>query len=97
LIPERYIMAIAKRPLRDTRDTKAEPGTRRHLAEREAKSFIEGREKPLAQGKPRKVLITHRLDRQLLSRIDAAARRRGISRAAWINFYLSRCVEEEAS
>jgi hypothetical protein len=39
-------MAIAKKPLRDTSDTRTEPGTRRHLAERAAESFIEGRDKP---------------------------------------------------
>jgi hypothetical protein len=81
-------MAIVKRPLKHTSDTRAE---------RAAESFIEGTGKLRAQDKPRKVLITHRLDRELLGRIDAAARRRGISRAAWINFYLSKCTEEEAS
>jgi hypothetical protein len=81
-------MAIAKKPLKDTRDTKSEQA---------AESFIEGKGNPNTQDKPRKVLITHRVDRELLGRIDAAARRRGISRAAWINFYLSKCAEEEAS
>jgi predicted HicB family RNase H-like nuclease len=81
-------MAIAKRPLKDTRDTKAD---------KEAKSFIEGKGKTPPRDKPRKVLITHRVDAELLNRIDAAARRRGISRAAWINFYLSKCAEEETS
>jgi hypothetical protein len=81
-------MAIEKRPLRDTRDTKAE---------REAKSFIEGTGKGPIGDRVRKVLITHRLSPDLLNRIDAAARRRGISRAAWINFYLSKCAEEETS
>jgi predicted HicB family RNase H-like nuclease len=90
-------MAIAKRPLKPTSDTQAETGTRRHLAERAAESFIEGRERQSSQDRPRKVLITHRIDKELLARIDAAARRRGISRAAWINFYLSKCAEEETS
>jgi hypothetical protein len=84
-------MAIAKKPLKPTSDTSTD---------RAAESFIEGRGKrgkPGTQAKPRKVLITHRLSPELLARIDAAARRRGISRAAWINFYLSQCAEEEAS
>jgi hypothetical protein len=61
-------MAIAKRPLRDTRDTKTD---------RAAESFIEGRDKRPTQDKPRKVLITHRVDRELLGRIDQLARRGG--------------------
>ena len=80
-------MAIAKKPLKHTSDTRAD---------RVAESFIEGVGRPRSQDRPRKVLISHRLDRELLGRIDAAARRRGISRAAWINFYLSKAAEEEA-
>jgi hypothetical protein len=75
LILKSNTMAIEKRPLRDTRDTKAE---------REAKNFIEGPGKSPARDKPRKVLITHRVDAELLARIDQLARRRGIGRPGLI-------------
>jgi len=32
----------------------------------------------------------------LLARVDRAARRRGISRAAWIQYTLSKALDEEA-
>ena len=56
-------MAIAKRPLKHTSDTRADQA---------AESFIEGTGKPRSQDRPRKVLITHRVDRDLLGRIDCA-------------------------
>jgi len=40
-------------------------------------------------------MTTMRFDPGLLQRIDASARKRGISRAAWINYTLSRAIEDE--
>ena len=43
------------------------------------------------------VATTLRIDAELLARIDAAARRRGISRSAWIKYTLSRALDEEGA
>lgn len=37
-----------------------------------------------------------RFDPQLLMAVDAAAKRRGISRSAWIQYTLSQALEEQA-
>jgi predicted HicB family RNase H-like nuclease len=36
-----------------------------------------------------------RFDAKLLARVDAAAERRGISRSAWIQYTLSRALDDE--
>jgi predicted HicB family RNase H-like nuclease len=36
-----------------------------------------------------------RFDAELLARIDSAAKRRGISRSAWIHYTLSRALDED--
>ena len=43
----------------------------------------------------RKIPILVRFDPQLLKRVDKAAGRRGISRSAWIQFMVSRALEQE--
>ena len=82
-------MAIAKKPHRRTNDNAQ--------AEDAASRFIEGADKTEAvpQAKAKKVMTTLRFDPKLLERIDAAAARRGISRAAWINYMLSQALEDE--
>ncbi len=42
----------------------------------------------------RKVPIMMRFDRDVLTRVDAAAKRRGISRSAWIQFTVSRALDQ---
>jgi len=39
-------------------------------------------------------LVSERFDRDLLQRIDAAAKHRGISRSSWIQFTLSRALDQ---
>jgi predicted HicB family RNase H-like nuclease len=76
-------MAIAKKPNRKLTDR----------SEKEASRFIEG-----AGKEPKRALrqpTTLRFDPDLLKRIDKAARRRGISRSAWIQYTLSRALDEE--
>jgi len=46
-----------------------------------------------AGGRRRPAMI--RFDRALLDRIDQAARRRGISRSAWVQYTVSRALDEE--
>jgi uncharacterized protein (DUF4415 family) len=82
-------MAIAKKPSRSTTNTQpADP-------EKAAEAFIAG-----AGGAPspeqadtRKAPVMIRFDRDLLERVDAAAKRRGISRSAWVQYTLSRALD----
>ena len=60
--------------------------------ERAAEQFIAAASEPSAES--HKVTTTLRFDAELLARIDAAAKRRGVSRSAWILYNLSRALEE---
>jgi predicted HicB family RNase H-like nuclease len=77
-------MAIAKKPERQPKATDQDRAARR---------FIAGSATPKAHKTP----TTLRFDPGLLERIDAAARRRGISRSAWIQYTLSRALDEEVA
>ena len=46
---------------------------------------------------PRKTPIMLRFDAGLLRRVDTAARRRGISRSAWIAFKVSEALDAEGT
>ena len=82
-------MAIAKRPKRDQTETDDA------VAER----FISGvgKQPPVAGEEPtgRRVPTMIRFDRELLAKVDAEARRRGISRSAWVQYTLSHVLEQE--
>ena len=69
-----------------------------------ADAFIAGAAKPAAApiaaaeaagegSEPRKSPVMLRFDRALLAKVDAAAKRRGISRSAWIQFTVSRALD----
>ncbi|WP_367890761.1 hypothetical protein [Sphingomonas morindae] len=87
-------MAIARKP-----NSKPKPP----IDEAAADAFIAGAAKPetaplaadeAGQGaEPRKSPVMLRFDRALLAKVDAAARRRGISRSAWIQFTVSRALD----
>ncbi|MBB6193790.1 hypothetical protein FHS51_004048 [Sphingobium wenxiniae] len=87
-------MAIARKP-----NSKPKPP----MDEAAADAFIAGAAKPEAapiaadeagQGaEPRKSPVMLRFDRALLAKVDAAAKRRGISRSAWIQFTVSRALD----
>ena len=78
-------MAIAKKPLRQHDAPRQETAAQR---------FIAGAQHE--PEKPRhKIPTTLRFDPDLLARIDAAAKRRGVSRSAWIQYTLSRALDEE--
>jgi hypothetical protein len=84
-------VAIAKRPQRHQSES----------ADDAAEKFIragagmphEPQPEPEALG--RRVPTMIRFDRELLAKVDAAAKRRGVSRSAWVQFMLSRTLEEE--
>lgn len=78
-------MSIGKKPHRSTSDS--DDGA--------ADRFIAKASNPEPETSARKVMTTMRFDPRLLQRIDAAARKRGVSRAAWINYTLSRAIEDE--
>ena len=84
-------MAIAKKPKRDHSAAKD------IIGEAAAEKFIAGADsshEEAHQGDDKKIQTTLRFDRDLLQRIDAAAKHRGISRSSWIQFTLSRALDQ---
>lgn len=86
-------MAIAKKPQRN-RSAIKKPDS-----EQAAAAFIskaESPEHPSQEEKTdtKKTPVMVRFDRRLLSRVDEAAKHRGISRSAWIQFTLSRAIDQ---
>jgi hypothetical protein len=84
-------MAIARKP-----NSKPKPP----VTDDAADAFIAGAAKPAApaiaeaaEDGPRKSPVMLRFDRALLAKVDAAAKRRGISRSAWIQFTVSRALD----
>ena len=83
-------MAIAKKPKRDhsaARDMRGDAAAEKFIAGADASQ--EAR-----QAEDKKMQTTLRFDRDLLQRIDAAAKHRGISRSSWIQFTLSRALDQ---
>jgi hypothetical protein len=78
-------MAIAKKPNRQHTDI---------ASEKAAESFIAGAERPSVK-RERKIPILVRFDPGILARVDEAAKRKGISRSAWIHFMVSTALEQE--
>lgn len=82
-------MAIAKKPLTPHSDT----GSKR---DERADAFIARAgqaQEPV--DKERRVPVTMRYDREMLKRTDAAAKRLGISRSAYVHIALSRLLDQE--
>jgi hypothetical protein len=79
-------MAIEKKPQHHQPDI---------AAEKAAESFIAGAERPSTK-RERKIPILIRFDPHILKRVDEAAARTGISRSAWIQFMVSRALDQEA-
>jgi hypothetical protein len=84
-------MAIAKNPKRNHYASRGIRG------EDAAEKFIAGADasqEEAPQDNDKKIQTTLRFDRSLLQRIDAAAKHRGISRSSWIQFTLSRALDQ---
>jgi hypothetical protein len=83
-------MAITKQPKR-----KPNASAAKH-EERAVEAFISGAEPQpnfdTATGK--KIPFMVRFDADVLNRVDEAAKRRGISRSAWIQFVASRALDQ---
>jgi predicted HicB family RNase H-like nuclease len=75
-------MAIAKKP----------EGHQKDISEKAADRFIAGASETRAS-RDHKIATTLRFNSNLLARIDAAAKRRGVSRSAWIQYTLSRALD----
>ena len=89
-------MAITKRP--KPRLAPVAPAEER---ERKIEAFIAGTEpaetalpEPEPEPDPKRVRVMMRFDPTLLQRIDAAARRRGVSRTAWLHVVASRALDQ---
>ena len=84
-------MAIAKRAHRNRLATEQE--TPDDAAEKFISKAASSREEA-SQEDSKKVPIMVRFDRDLLQRVDAAAKHRGISRSSWIQFTVSRALDQ---
>jgi hypothetical protein len=87
-------MAITKRP----KPTLA-PVVPAEERERKIEAFITGTEPaaaapPAPEPDPKRARVMMRFDPALLQRIDAAARRRGVSRTAWLHMVASRALDQ---
>ena len=73
------------------------PVARQDVPDAAAEKFIYGadalHDEP-SQEESKKVPIMMRFDRALLQRVDAAAKRRGISRSSWIQFTVRRALDQ---
>jgi hypothetical protein len=66
----------------------------RQADERKAEAFIAGAATTAtAPSEPDRLVVTMRFDSDLLARVDAAARRQGISRTAWLHVAASQALE----
>ena len=90
-------MAIARRP-NSNRTVSLNPDP-----EQVASAFIQGAGQPadaapaLPGADARKTPIMLRFNGDLLRRVDTAAKRRGISRSAWIAFKVSEALDAEGT
>ena len=81
-------MAIAKKP-KSNHSASSKPNT-----EQAAKAFISGIGEEDTKPTTKKIPIMMRFDPSVLEKVDAAAKRRGISRSAWIQFTVSRALDQ---
>ncbi len=86
-------MVIARKPNSNQIDT-----------EKAAEAFIQRSpklpstsEEAMVSGESRKTPIMLRFNTDLLRRVDTAAKRRGISRSAWIAFKVSEALDAEGT
>lgn len=60
--------------------------------DRKADAFIE--KKPVAKADEGKSVVNMRMDNDLLARIDAAAKRMGIGRTAWLHVAANKMLDD---
>lgn len=82
-------MAITKKP-KSNQIANAPAST-----EQAAEAFIAAAGKaPVSEDDGKKMPVMIRFDPELLKRVDSAAKRRGVSRSAWVQFTLSRALDQ---
>ena len=83
-------MAIAKKPKSNQNDIRPQAD------DQAAAAFISGAGKttPAPEEEAKRQPVMLRFDPELLKRVDEAAKRRGISRSAWIQFTVSRALDQ---
>jgi hypothetical protein len=83
-------MAIAKKPKSNHSESSGPQ------IEQAAEAFISGAGTGTEEKKAttKKVPVMMRFDPSVLEKVDAAAKRRGISRSAWIQFTVSRAIDQ---
>jgi predicted HicB family RNase H-like nuclease len=79
-------MAIAQLPKRKPSPSKEEAA---------AAKFIEGAATAALRPGVKRTPAMIRFDAELLARVDKAAKRRGVSRSAWVAFTLSKALDDE--
>jgi hypothetical protein len=79
-------MAIAQLPKRKHAPSKEEEA---------AAKFIEGAATAALRPGAKRTPAMIRFDAGLLARVDRAAKRRGVSRSAWVAFTLSKALDDE--
>lgn len=77
-------MAIAKKPKIHLEN----------IASKEDDAFIEGAGRT-PQAREKKVPILIRVDPDILRKVDAAAKRKGVNRTVWILYQIGSALEEE--
>jgi hypothetical protein len=95
-------MAIARKPTSKPAAPQADEAAERFIAAAGVPLAATDQPSPAAQSDPesapdgdRRQPAMIRFDRALLARVDRAAKRRGISRSAWIQYTVSRVLDEE--
>jgi molybdopterin-guanine dinucleotide biosynthesis protein A len=88
-------MAISERPTRDANKS-GQPEDKEKLSKL-ANAFISGADHaPAIENEEEgRTPVMVRYKKQMLKKIDAAAKRRGLSRSAWIQYAASRVLEME--
>lgn len=61
---------------------------------RAEETFITGAGKAQKPKRKRKIPVLSRFDEAVLEKVDIAAQKRGISRSAWIQYVVSRALEQ---
>jgi uncharacterized protein (DUF4415 family) len=79
-------MAVARKPV-------SNPAA----SEENVQRFIAKAAQPAPEERAKRIMVTIRFDADLLARVDRAARRRGISRAAWVQYVASSALDNEAA
>jgi predicted HicB family RNase H-like nuclease len=79
-------MPITKKPSRDQHANEPQ-------SEEKAHAFISAAGKQQDEKEAGKKPVMVRFDPDLLARVDEAAKRRGVSRAAWIQYTLSKALD----